>query len=98
MPAQKNQQVTVRCLPDGNIQGALLHGLNGNLLQIDARPDSPALNFEVGDLVEVNCPDTLYLGEVRVLHGATLVVGVEHALDRAALGLIQQVWHGPAGD
>ena len=43
------------------------------------------------------CPETLYLGEVRSRQGETMVVGVEHSLDRETLALIQQVWHGPAG-
>ncbi len=53
--------------------------------------------MNAGDLVEVNCPKTMYLGEVRSRQGETMVVGVEHALDRDTLALIQQVWHGPAG-
>jgi hypothetical protein len=46
--------------------------------------------------VEVTCPKTLFLGEVRSRSGRTLVVGIEHSLDRETLALIQQVWHGPA--
>jgi hypothetical protein len=36
-------------------------------------------------------------GGIRSPQNATMVIGVEHALDRQTLALIQQVWHGPAG-
>jgi len=54
------------------------------------------VDVNAGDLVEVNGAKTMYLGEVRSRQGETVIVGVEHALDRETLALIQQVWHGPA--
>jgi len=45
--------------------------------------------------VEITCPKTLYLGQVRSCQGERLIVGIEHSLDRETLALIQQVWHGP---
>jgi len=96
MPREQDQQVTVRLLPDGEANPALLCGLNGQLLQLDLSPVSATLRFKPGDLVEVSCPKTLYLGEIRSSRPESVVIGVEHALDREALALIQQVWHGPA--
>ena len=92
----QNQQVTVRRLPDGCAHTAFLHSLDGLLLRIDLRPFPAGLDVNPGDLIEVNCLKTLYLGEFRGREGDTMIVGVEHALDRETLALIQQVWHGPA--
>jgi len=61
---------------------------------MDLDPVPAKADLNAGDLVEVNCPDTMYLGEVRSWQGATMIVGVEHALDRETLARIQQVWHG----
>jgi hypothetical protein len=97
MPKVPDQQVTVRRLPDGERHAALLGSLDGQLLRIDLAPAPPAVSLRTGDLVEVTCENTLYLGEIRSLQNATIVIGVEHALDRQTLALIQQVWHGPAG-
>jgi|SRR5580700_6577496 hypothetical protein len=97
MPNGQDQQVAVRRLPDGEWHEALLHGLDGQLLRIGLAPTPAAVSLRIGDLVEVTCENTLYLGEIRSLQNATMVIGVEHALDRQTLALIQQVWHGPAG-
>jgi hypothetical protein len=97
MPNAQGQQVTVRRLPDGEWHAALLDGLDGQLLRIDLAPAPGAVSLRTGDLVEVACENTLYLGEIRSVRNATVVIGVEHALDRQTLALIQQVWHGPAG-
>jgi hypothetical protein len=97
MSSEQDQQVTVRLLPDGDAHAALLNGLNGHLLRIDLSPNPGEAGLNAGNLVEVTCPKTLYLGEVRSRQGETIIVGVEHSLDRETLALIQQVWHGPAG-
>ena len=95
MPQDQSQHVTIRRLPDGDSHAAFLHSLVGQLLRINLEPVSAAPDVSAGDLVEVNCPKTLYLGEVRSRQGETMLVGVEHALDRETLAVIQQVWHGP---
>jgi hypothetical protein len=95
MPEGEEQHVTVRRLPDGGSHPALFDSLNGQILRILEVPVGVDVN--AGDLVEVNSAKTMYLGEVRRLQGETMIVGVEHALDRETLALIQQVWHGPAG-
>ncbi len=95
MANDPDQQVTVRLLPDGDAHPAVLRDLNRQLLRIDVSP-APEAVWNVGDLVEVTCPKTLYLGEVRSRQGETMIVGIEHALDRETLALIQRVWHSPA--
>jgi hypothetical protein len=96
MSNAQDQQVTVRRLPDGEWHAAILDGLDGQLLRIGLASTPAAVSLRTGDLVEVTCENTLYLGEIRSLQNATMVIGVEHALDRQTLALIQQVWHGPA--
>ncbi|HEX4278174.1 MAG TPA: hypothetical protein VHZ74_22625 [Bryobacteraceae bacterium] len=97
MSGQQDQQVTIRLLPDGANHPAVLDKLNGQLLWLGlsspAGPETPG----PGDLVEVTCPTTLYLGTVRTHQGATMMIAVEHALDRETLAVIQEVWKGPAG-
>ncbi len=93
MPEGEEQHVTVRRLPDGGAHPALFDSLNGQILRILQVP--VGADMHAGDLVEVNCAKTMYLGEVRNRQGETMIVGVEHALDRETLALIQQVWHGP---
>ena len=95
MSDEQDQKVEVRLLPDGDAHSALLSGLHGHLLRIDLSPVSTGVSLNAGDLVEVSCAKTLYLGEVRSRQNETMVIGVEHALDRETLALIQQVWHGP---
>lgn len=96
MRSEHDQQVTVRLLPDGNGRSALLRGVNGQLLRVDITSVGPDINLKSGDLVEVASSGTLYLGEVRSRVDQTVVVGIEHSLDRGALAVIRQVWHGPA--
>lgn len=97
MSNEQDQQVTVRLLPDGDSCPAHMGGLDGHLLRIDLPPIPAAVTLRAGDLVEVTCPKTLYLGEVHSRQGETMIVGIEHSLDRETLALIQQVWHGPPG-
>jgi hypothetical protein len=90
-----DQQVTVRRLPDGDRRSAALADLNSWSLRLRL-PLAPAAEFRAGDLVEIACPKTLYLGEVRIVQGDSMTVGIEHLLDRDAVALIRQVWHAPA--
>jgi hypothetical protein len=99
VPDEENQLVTVRRLPGGASRAASVQSLNGRLmwLSLDSFPVDPELR--TGDLVEITSPLHLYLGEVVSARQAeTIAVQVEHGLDRAALALIQNVWHSPAAD
>jgi hypothetical protein len=95
MFVQQDQQVTVRALPEGLTQPARFHELNGSLLTLELPRANGEIAFEAGDLVEVTFPRTLYLGEVRKRSGSTMIVGIEHSLDRETLAVIREVWHGP---
>ena len=96
MPEEPTQEVTVRRLPDGDCHIASVKSLNDQLLCLHLLRVPAAADLNAGDLIEVNCPKTMYLGEIRSRQGETVTIGVEHALDHETLALIQQVWHGPA--
>jgi hypothetical protein len=89
-------QVSVRRLPDGDYRSAVLSDLKGSLLSVNLLSAAPGPDFCAGDLVEVDCPKTVYLGEVRLQRGGSMTIGIEHALDRETLTLIHQVWLTPA--
>lgn len=96
----ENQQVTVRRLPDGDAYLALSPNRlpnhpDGQIVHIDLSLNSPEADLKAGDLVEVTSPQYLYLGEVVGRKASSLIVGVEHKLDREVLAVIQQVWRGP---
>ncbi|MDE3197198.1 MAG: hypothetical protein KGN84_12690 [Acidobacteriota bacterium] len=92
---KQDQQVTVRILPGGNVREARIRELNGRLLSLEFSPAPGFINLRPGDLVEVTCTKTLYLGEVRSRDERTMIVGIEHSLDRETLAAIQRIWHGP---
>jgi hypothetical protein len=56
-------------------------------------PSAKAADFVVGAPLEVQCEQFLYLGVVLGFEGSAIVVGIEHAMDRAALTAIRNVWH-----
>jgi hypothetical protein len=96
MSSERDQQVTVRLLPDGEARPGVFSSLNRQLLQIDMMSAPLVADLKSGDLVEVTSPRNVYLGEVRSRRGQTTIVGIEHSLDRESLALIRQVWHGPS--
>jgi hypothetical protein len=71
-----------------------IEGLEGRQMDLLLDPIPGALPFHTGNLVEVEAPDTLYLGEVTANGGSRLRVHVEHALDKSALAAIRKVWTG----
>jgi hypothetical protein len=97
VPQEPHQEVTLRRLPDGDCHAASLNSLDNQLLRVHLLRVPPGVDVNAGDLVEVNCQKTMYLGEVRSRQGEAVTISVEHALDHETLALIQQVWHGPAG-
>jgi hypothetical protein len=96
MPNEAASQAIIRRLFDGEVQAALLSGLHGHTLRIELPPVSAGVSLNMGDLVEVTCPETMYLGVVRGRQDRTIIIGVEHALDRKTLASILQVWRRPA--
>ena len=95
--------VTIRTLPAGDYREGNLQDQEGSLLRIRLEPGSleretSEPEFVTADLVEVTCPETLFLGEVQGRQGELLIVNVEHSVDRAALAAIQQVWYRPESE
>lgn len=93
----QDPQVTVRLLPDGDPCAAMLDKIEGRFLSIAFTEGPGPVAVNPGDLVEITCPATLYLGVVRMRSELKASVVIEHALDRETLATIQQVWHGRAG-
>lgn len=93
--AEQNESVTVRRLSGGPARIGSLAGIAGRLLTVDLGAEVPEREFRRGTLVEVECSLRLYLGEIHEYRGTTLVIIVEHALDRDALETIQRVWTPP---
>lgn len=88
--------VTVRRLPDGEPQTARIE--NGERRHILITLENEACQeFPLGSLVEAQSPETLYLGQVLELRDLRLVVAVEHAINRATLAEIDEMWRKPQG-
>ena len=59
-----------------------------------APPDAKSTEFIPGALVEVKGEGILYLGVVLGRQESVMLVAIEHAVDRAALAALQEVWRG----
>jgi hypothetical protein len=95
--SEQNEQVNVRQLRDGRTHEGVFESLVGSHLKLRlmGKPSDGA--FDSGELVEVNAPRALYLGQITGRHGEAVLVIVEHALDRETLAAIHEVWHRPNG-
>ena len=83
---------TASRLPEGPSVSAVNRGLSGSLLTIELADGIADQDFPAGCLLEVDCDHMLYLGQIYNRDGRTLVVGVEHAVDRRLLSAIQESW------
>jgi len=92
--SQQNEPVNVCQLRDGRSQEAVFESLEGRQLRLRLAT-APQNGFGPGELVEVNGPQNLYLGEVTSRVADVMSITVEHALDREALSTIHQVWDRP---
>ena len=88
--------VTVRRLPDGEPHTARIESGERRQILITLAGDGFE-DFPLGALVEAQSPEKLYLGEVLERRDSRLVVAVEHAIKRAALAEIDEVWRKPQG-
>ena len=79
-----------RNLPDGAFETAEESGWEGNMLHLTLPEGQPGLS--PGTLVEIESDSKLYLGEVRQCSGPGMKILVEHSLDRARLGFMQETW------
>jgi hypothetical protein len=91
--AEQNEWVTIRQLPDGNPLPGRMEGREEQRIRLSV-PSAKITDFVVGIPLEVQCEKFLYLGVIVSLEDAVIWVGIEHALDRAALTAIRDVWHG----
>ena len=91
-----NPELRVRCLPEGAWHQGYHRGLLGKILRVEFA-DSQVSGFQDGCLVEVNWEETTYLGQTYNLEGRVLVIGVEHAVNRAPLSALQATWRGSRG-
>ncbi len=97
--AELTEEITVRRLPDGEPRSATLerrdrrHFLISNL--------AGTAELEAGSLIEIQAEKAVYLGEV-LGHASefvseqqdSLLISIEHSLNRVALTEIEKVWQG----
>ena len=93
----ENEPITVRRLPNGAPQPALLHNITSHLLHINLLPGAPNVEFKTGTLVEVACEQAVYLGEVQGRRSSLLMIAVEHAIGRSSLSALEEIWHCSQG-
>ena len=90
--AELSEEITVRRLPNGEPRAGSLqrrdrrHFLISNL-------DNWA-EFEAESLIEIQSEKVVYLGQVLVQQESSLLISIEHALNRVALTEIEKVWQG----
>jgi hypothetical protein len=86
MPGQID--LRLRTLPDGEFQHASEIGWKGRLLELDLAGE----RFPLGALLEIEQGAMVYLGELQQQTGSTVVVAIEHSVNRDALKPIQEIW------
>lgn len=99
----QNEAVTVRLLHAGEPgagRSGHLENREGRRLTVSLTADNAADDLNTDDLktgavVEVECEHFLFLGEILGRQSSRLIIAVEHAVNRAALAEIQDVWHVP---
>jgi hypothetical protein len=67
----------------------VLEGIKGTRLQIRVM-DGVAM--KCGTLVEVEAPETVFLGEIKHQFGGTVFIDIEHELAKSALDAIRNDW------
>ncbi len=101
--AAGEEAVVLRRLPAGDRFNGILHGVEGDRLRLtvgrrqfaESGSQSTDPSLPSGSLVEITGPTRLYLGEVISQGEPSLVVRIEHSLDRASLALLRQNWKIP---
>lgn len=81
-------EIKLRRLPGGQFADAFEMGQKGRFLELDLA----GMDLPIGSLLEIERGSMLYLGELQRKTNQVAVVLVEHALDRARLKPIQEVW------
>ena len=88
----QSEEITVRRLPAGDLQPAYLQRRDRRHFRITNLRDSA--EFETGSLIEIQSEKAVYLGQVLGQQESSLLISIEHALNRAALTEIEKVWQG----
>ncbi len=88
-------QITFRCLPDGNTQHGSVNCVQEKRVQVDF---TRAADLKLDTPVELQTGEALYLGIVEQVGGGQFWVCVEHYLNRKALAGLQAVWGGSDQD
>jgi hypothetical protein len=87
-----SEEITVRRLPDGEPRSASLERRDRRHFVISNLADGA--EFAAGSLIEIQSEKTVYLGQVLGEQESSLLISIEHALDRVALTEIGKVWQG----
>jgi len=87
-----SEEITVRRLPDGEPRSASLERRDRKHFLISNLVDRA--EFEAGSLIEIQSEKAIYLGQVLGIQESSLLISIEHALDRVALAEIGKVWQG----
>ena len=90
--AELSEEITVRRLPDGEPRSGSLERRDRRNFLISQLNDWE--EFEAGSLIEIQSAKAVYLGQVLGQQESSLLVSIEHALNRAALTEIEKVWQG----
>ena len=87
-----SEAVTLRELPDGAQQPASLQRSGQNEIWSADLPSPDLPGFPSGALVEIQSEQNICFGQVLNRQGRSLVIHVEHLLNRSVLEEIQQAW------
>jgi hypothetical protein len=90
--AELSEEITVRRLPDGQPRSASLERSDRRHFLISNLKDGA--EFEAGSLIEIQSEKAIYLGQVLGQQESSLLISIEHVLNRVALTEIENVWQG----
>jgi hypothetical protein len=90
--AELSEEITARRLPDGEPRSGSLERRDRKHFLISHLTDCS--EFEPGSLIEIQSETAVYLGQVLGQQESSLLVSIEHALNRVALKEIEKVWQG----
>lgn len=90
--SELSEEITVRRLPDGEPRLGSLERRDRRHFLISNLKDWA--EFEAGALIEIQSEKAVYLGQVLGQEGSSLLISIEHSLNRAAMMEIVKVWQG----
>ena len=96
--SEQNEPVTVSRVNENRPVTGRIEGQENLRMRIRLASETAVGDFDPGTLIEIQSAQALYLGEVRGRQGSLMMVDVEHSIDRAALGAIENVWQAPSSE